>query len=116
MADRWDDIAARAVAALTPQERETALVYLDERELPAGSAAPSGDDALRLHWPAALAFVDLEPGLNWAHRCRYLAVRLDGREVEPFEARFPPDLRAQVPTLRLVWTGPRVPAWVARRG
>ena len=87
-------------------------MYLDERELPAGDVVRAAGGELRLRWTAAVAFVDLEPTLNWEHRCRYLVVRLDGQEIEAVEARFPPFLKGRAPTLRVVWTGARVPAWL----
>lgn len=73
---------------------------------------PVDGGEFRLRWAAAVAFVDLEPALNWAHRCRYLAIRIDGHEIEAVEARFPPFLKERAPTLRVVWTGARVPAWL----
>ncbi len=101
------------MAALSEQERAGAIVYVDERELPAGYPIPiSGGGELRLRWPAALAFADLEPTLNWAHRCRYLAVRLDGEDVEGISASLPPFLKGRSPTLRVAWTGERVPEWL----
>jgi hypothetical protein len=109
MALSWDRIAARAVDELDLAERDRSVVYVDERVLPAGSSVDLGGRTIDLQRPAAMAFVDLEPGLNWGHRCRYLLVDAESGEVERVDAHMPPFLRGAAPTLRVVWRGPAAP-------
>lgn len=105
------EIAERALATLSAAERDAAAVYLDERAVPAGEELTIDGRTLRRERELAVVFVDLEPMLNWGHRCRYLLVDRESGEVEIIEARLPPFLREERPTLRIVWRGPLVPAW-----
>jgi inner membrane transporter RhtA len=105
----WETIAERAVGQLAPEERDASVVYVDERILPAGVAVELDGRSVELDRAVAVAFVDLEPRLNWGHRCRYLLVDAETGAVDAVEARMPPFLRGAPPTLRLVWRGADVP-------
>jgi len=59
----------------------------------AGEPLAIDGHTLRRERELIVLFVDLEPMLNWGHRCRYLLLR----EVPP--------------TLSVVWRGPSVPEW-----
>jgi hypothetical protein len=109
MPPAWDTIASRAVEQLAPEERDSSVVYLDEMILPPGAAVEIDGGAVPVQRPSALAFVDLEPRLNWGHRCRYLLVDVETGDVESFDARMPPFLRGAPATLRVVWRGADVP-------
>jgi hypothetical protein len=109
MQPAWDAIAKRALEQLAPDERDTSVVYLDERILPAGATVEIDGRAVPVRGPSVLAFVDLEPRLNWGHRSRYLLVDAESGDVESFDARMPPFLRGVPATLRVVWQGADVP-------
>ena len=70
-----------------------------------------GGREVRVPWQAALAFVDLEPGVNWGHRCRYLVVNATSGEIQTYDEQIPPFLISAPPNLRLVWKGEAVPPW-----
>jgi hypothetical protein len=61
--------------------------------------------------PTVLAFADLEPGVNWGHRCRYLLVDAGSGEVRRIDAQFPPFLRGMPPGMRVVYRAAGVPDW-----
>lgn len=109
MALDWDAVAARAVAQLAPEERGSSVVYLDERVHPAGTSVDLEGRTVEVPGPTAVAFVDLEPRLNWGHRCRYLLVDVETGGVAALDARMPPFLRGAAPTLRVVHRGADVP-------
>ncbi len=88
-----------------------AIIYIDQRQIEAGVRAQIGDALIEVPWDARIAFVDLEPGVNWGHECCYLAIRRDSDEVIKFTAQMPPFLKAGTSTFRLLWRGPLAPEW-----
>jgi hypothetical protein len=99
----WDEVASQVIERLSDEERTSSVVYVDERVLPAGSQVDVGGRTLELRRPSVLAFVDLEPALNWGHRCRYELVGAETGDVEAFDAAMPPFLRGMPQTMRVVW-------------
>ena len=100
-----------AVASLSEQERSLAAVYVVDRVREPGEELEINGARIPLDAPTVVAFIDLEPGVNWGHRCRYLLLGRDSGEVRAIEAQFPPFLRGAPPGLRLVYRGPEVPDW-----
>lgn len=109
----WKSLATEAIASLSPAEREASIAYLEQRVVPAGEV---------LAWPGlersfdeavVIAFIDLEPALNWTHRGRYLVLGADGGIREILATDLPPFLRRVSPQLRVVHRGPRAPEWAA---
>jgi hypothetical protein len=98
----WDDIVARAAATLSAEERATAELYLDQRVVTPGQRLDIDGRPIHRERAVVVVFADLEPAANWGHACRYLLVDRDTGAVEAIEARFPPFLRQDVPTLRRV--------------
>jgi hypothetical protein len=105
-----NEVASAVLSTLTADERRTSAVYLDLEPLPPG-AAHLGTHTVVLSGPAWLAFIDLEPQINWAHRCRYYLVDFQTGEVTIEDAEFPPFMKGASPTLRLIWKGEEVPEW-----
>src|SRR5882757_7043075 len=101
----WTEVAERALATLSKQERESGAVYLDESEIPAGAELALDTHKFISTGPSALVFVDPTPAVNWGHACRYLLVDRQSREVKSIPAQFPPFLHGASPTLRLIWRG-----------
>lgn len=112
----WDQIAELVLATLSRAERESSVVYLDERILPACAAIRVGSEEISRNWPAVLAFVDLEPQSNWSHHCRYLLVHAETGESESLDARMPPYLREPPPTFKVIWRPETVPQWAILGG
>ena len=98
-------------AQLAPQESNRAVVYLDDTPRHAGDRVAVADAVIEAPWDARIAFVDLEPGVNWGHACRYLAVRREGEGVVAVPARMPPFLKAGATKFRFLWRGPDAPEW-----
>jgi len=100
--------ADTAVATLTEPERRRSVVYLDVRTHAAGTVLKVGRLSLRFAAASVVAFVDLAPGVNWGHECRYLVIDATSARVDPVDAQFPPP----VEHLRLVHRGPQVEDWM----
>jgi hypothetical protein len=111
----WEEVAAKALAALTAEERKSGVLYLDRRELPAGSTLTVDNREIPIRRRSAAAFVDKVPQANWGHPSRYLLIDLDSGEIESIDAQFPPFLRSVPPTLQMVFQGPAVPDWTVVR-
>jgi hypothetical protein len=84
-------LARRTLGSLPPEVVQAGNVYLDRRFFRAGDHVPVGRETTIAPEPSILMFVDLEPGANWGHRCKYLLVGADNGEVRAIEGRFPPD-------------------------
>jgi hypothetical protein len=107
----WDEVAERALAQLTAEERQSGVLYLDRRELPAGSTLEIDGRETPIRRPSAMAFVDRVPQANWGHSCRYMLIDLESGHIESIEAQFPPFLRSVPPSLHMVHKGETVPDW-----
>jgi len=88
-----------------------AIVYLNWNPIRASEQVQVGDALIEVPWDAHIAFVDLEPGVNWGHACCYLAIREDADEVLKVAARMPPFLKDKTSTFRLLWRGSLAPEW-----
>ena len=107
----WEQIAQAAITQLTDEERRSGVVYLDQRELPAGSTLDLDSRQVPIGRPSAMAFVDRVPQANWGHPARYLLIDLESGDVTSIEAQFPPFLRGVPATLKVIWKGATVPDW-----
>jgi hypothetical protein len=103
-------------AQLSSQESSRAVVYLDDTPRRAGDRVEIADAVIEVPWDARIAFVDLEPGVNWGHKCRYIAVRVKGDEVVSVRAQMPPFLKAGAMKFRFLWRGPAAPEWAVEGG
>ena len=99
-------------ATLDEERLASAIVYLERNPIPAGKRVRVGNVFIDMPWDGYIAFIDLEPGVNWGHACCYLAIRPDTDEVIQVAARMPPFLKGEVSTFRLLWRGPLAPKWV----
>jgi hypothetical protein len=107
----WHQIADIARAALSDEERRSGVLYLDRRQLDAGSEITLGRDTVTITASSAMAFVDAEPMANWGHACRYLLIDASTGAVRSFPAQMPPFLRGAADTLRVIAKGSAVPDW-----
>lgn len=88
-----------------------AIVYLSDEPRSAGERVSVAGAIVEFPWRGSVVFVDLEPGVNWAHSCSYLAVRSDADDVIEVAARMPPFLKADGSQFRCIWRGPQAPEW-----
>lgn len=107
----WKALATEVIASLSQNEREESIAYIEQRVIPAGEV---------LHWagitqsfdePVVIAFIDLEPALNWTHRGRYLVLGAGGGIRRKVDVDRPPFLTGVSPYLRLIHQGSRAPDW-----
>ena len=100
-----------AVASLAEDERPHAIVYADDRVVEGGDEIDIDGGRVQVDAPTVVAFVDLEPGVNWGHRCRYLLIDRETGELRAVDAQFPPFMRGASPGLRVVYQGGEAPDW-----
>ncbi|MBU1172695.1 MAG: hypothetical protein KKD44_24315 [Proteobacteria bacterium] len=107
----WTDLARDVIASLTPQEREVAIAYLEQRIIPAGEELTWAGITQRFNEAVVVAFIDLEPALNWTHRARYLILGTGGGLRQTIDADRPPFMTGVSPYLHLIHQGSQVPVW-----
>ena len=107
----WNALSQAALGLLTPVERDTAVLYLLQEVQPGGRTLQLGDLEVTRPYDLVVFFVDLEPGMNWGHRCRYVLMDVSGQRRDSLAATFPPFLRVIPASLRLVWRGASAPEW-----
>lgn len=104
----WTRIGEHIVASLDTTARAHTAVYVEamvyEREAP----IVAGREALVASEPSILAFIDLEPHLNWSHACRYVVYGLQSGTMQTIAAQFPP----AGDRLRLLHRGKAVEDWM----
>lgn len=105
------DLEQATLASLSDEERARAVVYMSDRVLEPGEEVEIDGGRVEIDAPTVLAFADLEPGVNWGHRCRYLLVDAGSGEVRRIDAQFPPFLRGMPPGMRVVYRAAGVPDW-----
>lgn len=104
-------IVAVVLASLDESERDGAVVYVDESLVGAGGTMRIDGQDEDLAAGTVVAFVDLQPGVNWGHPCRYLLIDARTRAIRTRDAQFPPFLTADVPGMHAVHVGASAPAW-----
>jgi hypothetical protein len=106
------ELEQAALASLAEDERSRAVVYMSDRVLEPGDELEiDGRRVQRVDAPTVWAFVDLEPGVNWGHRSRYLLIDRESGSVRAVDAQFPPFMRGMPPDLRVIYAAPGVPDW-----
>lgn len=112
MGRNWQKLQAEVIASLSPGEREDAIAYIEQRVVPAGEDLSWAGMAHGFDEPVVIAFIDLEPALNWTHRARYIVLGAGGGILRIVEADRPPFLKGGAsPYLRLIHRGSRAPSW-----
>jgi hypothetical protein len=104
-------IAAAVLVSLDAGERDGAVVYVDETFVDAGGTLRVDGQDTDVPAGTVVAFVDLEPGVNWGHPCRYVFIDAETRSMRTRGAQFPPFLTADVPGMHAVHVGASAPAW-----
>jgi hypothetical protein len=105
------ELEQAAIASLSEDERSRAVVYMSDRVLEPGDELEIDGRRVQVDAPTVWAFVDLEPGVNWGHRSRYLLIERDAGSVRGLDAQFPPFMRGMPPDLRVIYAAPGVPDW-----
>jgi hypothetical protein len=101
-------LRAIALRTLGEDERRRTAVYLDPRVHAAGSTVAAGRQRIQVPQPSLVAFIDLSPGANWGHPCRYLLIDAESGAVESLDAQFPPPQDA----LRLLYRSEDIQDWM----
>ena len=107
----WKALATEVIAYLSQNEREESIAYVEQRVIPAGEVLPWAGITQSFDEPVVIAFIDLEPALNWTHRARYLVLGAGGGIRRKVDVDRPPFLTGVSPYLRLVHRGSRAPGW-----
>ena len=109
----WNALATEVIASLSQSEREESIVYLEKRIIPTGEVLPWAGLERCFDEPVVLAFVDLEPALNWTHRGRYLVLGPEGGVRHEIDVDRPPFLTTVSPHLCLIHLGSDAAQWAA---
>lgn len=109
----WKKLTHEVIASLSQNELEESIAYIEQRVFPAGESLPWAAIAQSFDEPVVIAFVDLEPTLNWSHRGRYLVLGTAGGIRREIDVDRPPFLTGVSPYLRLIHRGDRAPHWAA---
>jgi|GEM_PF-2527333 len=107
----WTALATEVIASLAQNEREDAIAYIEQRVIPAGDELPWAGMTRRFDEPVVIAFIDLEPALNWTHRAYCLILGIEGGILQKVAVDRPPFLSGGSANLRLIHQGSRAPDW-----
>lgn len=107
----WKALATDVIASLSQSEREESIAYIEQRVIPAGEVLPWPGITQSFDEPVVMAFVDLEPTLNWTHRGRYLVLGAEGGIRQKLDVDRPPFLSSVSPYLRLIHCGSHAAEW-----
>jgi len=105
------ELEQAAIASLSEDERSRAVVYMSDSVLESGDELEIDGRRVQVDAPTVWAFVDLEPGVNWGHRSRYLLIDPESGSVHGVDAQFPPFMRGMPEDLKVVYRGEEVPDW-----
>jgi hypothetical protein len=108
---KGEELESVAIRSLSEDERGLAVVYISDRLLEPGDELEIDGGRVEVVAPTVMAFIDLEPGVNWGHTSRYLLIDRHSGNVRAVEAQFPPFLRGAPEGLRVVYRAPGVPDW-----
>ena len=107
----WKALAAEVISSLSQKEREESIVYIEQRIISVGEVLPWAGITQSFDEPVVIAFIDLEPALNWTHRGRYLILGTGGGIRQKVDVDRPPFLAGVSPYLCLVHRGNLAPEW-----
>lgn len=107
----WRQLVRDVIASLNADEREGSIVYMEQRVIPAGDLLAWAGISHRFKEPLVIAFIDLEPAMNWSHRARYVVLGIDGAILHTQDTDKPPFLKGVSPALRLIHRGTKAPVW-----
>jgi len=91
---------------MNPAMLNNAAVYVLAFPLHGGVPVEINRQSITPDKNAQLIFVDLKPGANWAHPCRYILI--DDNGSHSFDSSFPPDIN----NYRLLLKGSNVENWM----
>lgn len=111
MEPNWKALEAEVIASLSQNEREEAIAYIEQRVIPVGEVLSWGGIQLSFDESVVIAFVDLEPALNWTHRGRYLVLDPEGGIRQKLDVERPPFLTHVSSHLRVIYRGSQAPEW-----
>ena len=95
---------------ITDQERAKSIAYLNQK-IQAAGRAKIGGQKVEFDHPYLLLFIDLQPGANWMHPCRYLLIDPATQQVDSVESDRPPLFGMLPSSWRVVWRSPGIQDW-----
>ena len=111
MKSNWKELATSVIASLSEKEREDSIVYLEQRIVPPGEELSWTGITRSFDEPVVVAFVDLQPALNWTHNARYILLDPEGKIRETITVDRPPFLTGVSPDLCVIHRGAKAPEW-----
>lgn len=74
---------------LTKEQKDQSIIYLNYEPYKSGDIINIGRKSIEVKKTSYLAFVDLQPRLNWGHSCIYFLIDSKTLETELFHEQFP---------------------------
>ena len=103
------EVSAAILDALTPQERQGAIVYVAEKPLVDGPELTAGGGAVAIGIETVVVFVDPTPLANWSHPARYLLVDDETQDIRSIPDSVPPFRVDNAQMWRVFYKAPDVP-------
>ena len=75
---------------LSKEQIEQSIIYLNYEPFTAGETIKAGRRSIEVKKNSYMAFIDLQPRLNWGHSCIYILIDSATFETEIIDAQFPP--------------------------
>jgi hypothetical protein len=75
--------------AISEEELKQSVVYI-QPSIATGETITINRKHEQVAKPALLLFIDMEPGVNWSHKCKYILVENEGRQSRTVDGQFPP--------------------------
>ena len=88
------------------QELKDSVAYVIP-ELGPGEELVINRKAIKTEQDSVLLFIDLEPGVNWAHRCRYIMLNNNYQVQFEVDGLFPPEVEKAL----LLWKPENIEDW-----
>jgi hypothetical protein len=85
---------------LTRQEFESSLLLWNQRRLSGGVYFQAGNQEIQMPFDGTVVFVDLHPGANFAHPCKYVQIDLTTGNAVVTDASLPPKWASESGVLR----------------
>lgn len=108
---KWKQLSEQVIKSLSTKERDSSVVYLEQRVIAKEEFISWDGLECGFDHDVVIAFVDLEPHLNWTHQGRYIVLNTEGAIEQIIPVEKPPFLRGASPYLKTILKGNNAPEW-----
>lgn len=97
-----EEVLAVILKHLSNEEKEQSIIYWDKKLLDAGDEAKIGKTVTNMPFKGYMAFVDLQPKVNWGHASAYFLIDVKTHDVKIIKDEFPPYLGDYPESFRVI--------------